>query len=211
MALARVRPIQEFGIYTGMGVVVAFLVTFLLLPALLYLLPLPLIAQRSHNRQRWRGSLQAVLLYILRRQRGVLISFGLVGALSLLGLWHLQVNAYLIDDLPRSHPLKRDFSYMDEHFGGARPLEMALWNVDSSTVWSWAALQRMDEIEQRLKTDLGLGSVVSPTALVKAIHQGLLGGSWKHYVLPDSQAYQRCLPYLEKSFEATGKPGLGKP
>ena len=196
---SNITPIRDLGIYTACGVLIAYILAFSLLPSALVYLPTPKIAANSLARRRWRHAMCVGLIRTLKNRTKVLFGTFIMVCLALLGMRNLQVNTFLIDDLPRSHPLKSDFLFFDENFGGSRPFEMAI-NVktDQHDVFDHDILDEIDKVHQYLADPYQATALTSPVSIVKSINQAFNGGSRNHYVLPDSNELRKLQPHLNR-------------
>ena len=197
---ASIRPIQEFGIYTGIGVFVAFIVAFTLLPSSLMLLPKPRISKKSVNASRWFGILSKSFLIVLKNAKIVLVINLLLVAGSLYGISQIFINTYLIEDLPADDPLKESFTFFDVNFGGSRPFEISIEvNDTSKTTFSPDLISEIAKVENYLAEDLGAGSIASPATIIKSLNQALNGGAASSFALPSSQRdWQKTSRYLKR-------------
>ena len=185
---ASILPVREFGVYTGIGVFMAFILAFTLLPAILFFMKTPKTVTDEKNRTWWRNTLGSIFIYIMEKKTGIIVLSGVLIVLSLVGISRIEINSYLIEDLPQDDPLKADFTFFDEQFAGGRPFEMTMTVTDSSrSVYDLEVLQAMDEVHAYLKDNYGAGAVVSPLTIVKSLHQSLNGGVRAAYRLPANE------------------------
>lgn len=197
---ASVSPIREFGVYTAIGVFVAFILAFTLLPSILLLLKKPKVASMQKNKQRWLGTLRRVFIWVLRKRKLVLVSTALVMGVSLYGISQLQINTFLLEDIREGDPLKEDFLFFDRHFGGSKPFEMAISVQDPAyTLYDREVLQEIEKMETYLKKVYGVDNILSPLLLTKSINKALHGGLQEHFRLPEEERdYQRTRQILRR-------------
>ena len=197
---SNLSPIRDFGIYTACGVLIAYLLAFSLLPSALVYLPIPRIAASAKARKRWKDALSVSLLWTVNHQKSIVLGTVFLILVALLGIQHLRVNTFLIDDLPRSHPLKSSFLFFDENFGGSRPFEMAIMvKSDQYGMFDLPVLQEINKVHEYLETTYQTAALSSPVTLVKSINQAMNGGSNRFYKIPDSLGLLRLQPHLEKA------------
>lgn len=184
---SNIEPIREFGMYTAIGIVLAFVLAFTLLPAVLTLSPVPKAVNHATNKSYWDIRLRKLLRFVLRNPRRVLGGSGIVAVLSIFGAFQLQSNNYLLEDLRDSDPLKQQFFFLEEHFGGVRPFEMALDIQSGRTVWDLEVLREIEKVSHYLDSVYGVGAQISVLQFVKTMHQAERGGKPAFYRLPQSQ------------------------
>lgn len=189
-----IQPIREFGIYTAIGVMLAFLLAFTLLPAVLLLVRTPVQASVSETKATWYPLLHGLFRWVLRSRRRIPWAFALVGALCVLAMGNLKVNNYLLEDWPEDDPQKQDYYWFEEHFGGVRGFEMELGvRGDGTSVWDLDALREMEVIQQHIEEHYGVQAILSPVTVVKALNKAYNGGSLEFYRLPDTPEETRRL------------------
>jgi predicted RND superfamily exporter protein len=184
----RVQPIQVFGVVMGIGVLVAFLLTFLTLPALFYMFPGPKFVREKKKNHYWYRYLQAWFVGILKyRKRVLLIGVGVV-VLSLVGTFQMTSNNFIMDDLSPDEPLKVDFDYLDEHYGGVRPFEMSVTVKDTTkTVWDLDILQQVDSVQQYIQDVYKAEVKTSLVTTLKVFNRSANSGNKEFFELPTSK------------------------
>lgn len=197
---ASIMPVRDFGLYTAIGVVFAFILSFTLFPAVLILLKKPAIADKKENAVFWWRKLLVTYGWVIRNQKLILVSGGLLIGLSMLGISMVKVDNYLLEDLRGDDPLLQDFLYFEREFAGVRPFEMAVWVPDSTLdMFEPAVLAELDKLESYLIDEYGVSFLFSPTTVVKSGHQALNGGRVDSYHLPESdREWKRTLNIIKK-------------
>lgn len=198
-----ISPIQEFGLFSAWGVGITFILAYTLLPALIRYFP-PLKPQVGGQSLFLQKVLTQLLPWIIRYQRRILFSAGLLFSLSLVGLSQLRVNTFLLEDLRADDPLKASFVFFDEHFAGARSFDMIVALKDNQQSWlDFEALQRLEKVETYLQEVYGVRFMISPLTFLKQIHQSQHGAAPEAYQLPQSEkkflkAKRQLLRYQQK-------------
>ncbi|MCB0793990.1 MAG: MMPL family transporter [Flavobacteriales bacterium] len=184
---SSILPIREFGLYTAIGVGLAFVLAYLLLPAVLLLVPTP-VPFTEPTADRWWPVLHGIHRFTIRRRRTILWVGAAIVLLNVLLIPSVKVNNYLLEDIPEDAQLKEDFLFLEEHFGGIRPFEMELVITnDSVTFWDRDVLVEVDRIVQRARTDYGVHGVLSLPSLVSRASQVLNGGDTTFRRVPYDQ------------------------
>ena len=187
LMISNISPIRDFGLYTAIGVFIAYILAFSLMPSVLIFLPKPKIVSNLHVKKQWTRLLSKTMTWTLRNGKTIFSGSLLLIMLAVLGILKLEVNTFLIDDLPRSHPMKVDFKFFDEHFGGSRPFEMAVQVRDNSlTVFDYPVLKEMEKVENYLMKSYGTSALTSPVKIIKLTNQAVNGGSERFNKVPDS-------------------------
>ena len=172
LLFSSIRPIREFGIYTAVGVSVAFILTYTLLPALLYFFtPKKLVSLHGSDNKTY-GIMRRGLFWIFRNQKTILIVTSLLLVFSVLGIYKIKVNNILLEDLSEKVKIKKDFNFFDQYYSGVRPFELEIEvNVPGKKIWDYDVMQQIDKVEVFVKQNYSAGFLVSPAGLIKSIYK----------------------------------------
>ncbi|MDP4826562.1 MAG: MMPL family transporter, partial [Flavobacteriales bacterium] len=138
---SSIQPIVDFGLYTAVGVFIAFALAFTLLPSVLVLSKAPNIRERATF---WQRILRKTFSYVLKKRVPIVVISVLTTALSIAGLMQLEVNNYLLEDLREGDFLKKEFRYFENKFSGGRPFEMAVLLKENESIWDIDVLRQLD-------------------------------------------------------------------
>jgi predicted RND superfamily exporter protein len=185
---STIRPIHNFGLFTGIAVILAFILSFTLLPAMLVLLNKPALREPRQHGHDWDGVLGRLFAGVLRRRRLIFVLSGLILAASIGLATRVRINSSLLDDLSKNDPVRKDFAFFNDHFAGVRPFELELKPAGGRTVYDPAVLAQTEKVERYLATTYGLKFSASPATLVRTVHQALHGGGLAEYRLPTDSA-----------------------
>lgn len=179
-----------------------FLSVVLITPGLLYLLsPLSSVSNDKWV-DNWRFGLRASLLWTLANRKSVIIGFVVVSVLSLIGISQLQINGYLLDNLPRDHELVEEFNFFDQQFGGSKPLEISLESGEKvENLLDLVVLEQISKLEIFLEDKFSSGAIISPLTLVKNINKALNGGNFNAFRLPSQGQMLRILPNVDMALD----------
>lgn len=198
---ASVGPIQDFGLYTGLGVFVAYILAFTLLPAVLILRKQPETKGVLQHHTIWYKVLHSSMMWVVRKPVLILSVAFLMIVGSAVCIWHMEVNNYLLEDLADDNPMKKDFVFFEEHFAGVRPFEMGVALKDTGNVFNYEVLAEIDRVEHYLQNEYGVGNIVSPLMAVKSIHMALQSGESAYFTLPDADKYPKIRKLMTGALE----------
>ena len=172
LLFSSIKPIKEFGIYTSVGVTIAFILTYTLLPALLYYFtPKKLITVHGTNNRTY-NLMRTGLFWIFRNQKTILIISGIVLIVSFVGISKIKVNNILLEDLSKKVKIKQDFIFFDENYSGVRPFELLVTVKEKTrSVWDYEIITELNKVDEFIKKEYDAGFLVSPSSLVKSIYQ----------------------------------------
>lgn len=123
----KIPPIQRFGIYAGVGVFSAFVISILLVPAVLRLLPAP---TSSYQVRFSRGFLHRRLVTLaqfnLRHKGGILIASTLILVVSIVGIMNLRVETRVREFFHPWSDIVKGVEFLEKHFDARIPMEIVL-------------------------------------------------------------------------------------
>ncbi len=182
LTLSTMPPIREMGWFAAVGLVLALIVNFTLVPVMLPILRVPP-----------RRSARSVWLPLLRRAEGAserhpwvaVIAFLVIMSAGLFSVFRIQAEPNPLAFLPDDAPKVASYNFVSKHLTGLYSLEVV---VDCPDGWLspryWPALDAMVRDVERSPY---VARVLSPLDLLKKANQ------WDHnlepaaYVLPDSR------------------------
>ncbi len=193
-AAASMVPIAVFGLVAPIGILLTLVLTLLLCPALLAVLP-----QRAHATPSailrepvsirlltWLGA------FATRRAGWILAIATALVILSIVGMLRLRVSFDSLEWFPDDLPAKVAARTLDRHFDGSMGLELQIDSYRPDGLRDPAILTRIDRARHTLSGlqvgDVVAGKSVSIVDIVKEIHQALNEGRVEARVIPDDSA-----------------------
>ncbi len=180
LIISPLPPIRDFGLFTAIGVLFAYIVTFSFLPSLFTLFEKPL-NRKNHGELKWKKFMQSFFLYVLNKRKKILFTGIILTLLLAGGITLLRQNTFIIVGLKKSDPLLQKIQYFDENYGGAKTIEIAV-NIKGNELFDPAILAELDKFSNYLKTEYGIVQLVSPLETVKLINGAIHGPT--HYKTP---------------------------
>lgn len=199
-----IQPIRDFGTYTAVGVVIAYVFSMTLLPFILLRVKNPDRFRVHASQVKWDKGLRKLLRMVFKNPRKILIGAAVLLAISVLGISQIEVNNSILDDLDEQDPIKKDFVYFDTYFSGVRGFEMAINSKDkNTTLLNWDAIQEIQKLETYLENTYKVGSIISPLGIVKGLNQAMHDGDPLWYKIPDNAnefkiLIQKLEPFLKR-------------
>jgi predicted RND superfamily exporter protein len=124
LMVAGIQPVIDFGLMMTVGIVLAFVSTFLLVPALISLMPasgrMASLALNSGMTVRFAG-------WVERYGVAVLVFSGVLVLLIAVGISRLKVENRFIDYFKESTEIYQGMELLDARLGGTIPLDVVLY------------------------------------------------------------------------------------
>ncbi len=173
LAVSRIRPVREMGIWTATGLAIAWVVVFTLFPALQRALRTPtrrtveirahlydrLAAALPRFTWRWRWPLVAGALGLAAA--GLVALLGVPGRLAPMG-----VGLDVLEYVDPASPVHRDLVFFRRNVGGLNVAR--LWvRTPPGAVTDPEVLRPLDRFTRRVEAIPGVTSVVGPTSILR--------------------------------------------
>ena len=193
----NMEPVKDFGIYTAIGVMLAFTLAYTVLPGLLIFTKTPKIADTSLTDTVWYKILHQIFRGLIRKRRLVFTIFAVASVISAVGLSLVKTNYFLLEDIGKKSSIRQNYEYFDKEFMGLRPFEMAVTVRDSDkTIYDYAVLTEMDKMETFLMETYGLRQCFSLVQVLKIANRAEHGGQDDYFTLPDSADAEKMLDQI---------------
>ncbi len=184
MLASELLPIRDFGMFAAIGIAYALLITMLLLPAAIMLLP----EKEHHARRRpmfsdyveWLG--QAVLQHPKR----IMGAFAVLVLVSLLGLTKLDVNASLVEQFKPGDPVRSADEMLNKHFSGTTSLDVMIDTGKENGLLEPAFLQHLVDLQQEIEKDPMVGDTSSIAEFLMTMNQALHADDKTYHRVPDT-------------------------
>ncbi|HEU5179179.1 MAG TPA: MMPL family transporter [Candidatus Polarisedimenticolia bacterium] len=182
LAVSKIRPIREMGLWVAAGLLLTWVAVFTLFPALQRILRTPILPRRTAAGKLLLRLLEALPRFSYRWRwallAGSLILMG-AGAVALTGAgrtiapMRLQTDA--LDYIDPDLPLSRDTRRFEKAIGGLSVVQ--IWvSSPAGRILDAGVLRGLEELSVKLESDARIGSVTGPTTMLRWMRY-LAGGA----------------------------------
>ena len=202
--------LYQFGLVATINIFVAFVISFIMIPAVFTYLPPPTEKQLSHlDSKQLVGIIHFLDFVVLRRRKAVyLTALGLV-VLAAIGISRIEAVSFMVDDLPKKSSVNEDLSFFESRFSGVMPLEFVVDTKQPKGLLKLPNLQKIDQFDKFLQAQPELSTPISLVTFLKAAKQAFYNGDPEFYKLPDNDDKNFILSYLANS-KGEGKNSTNK-
>ncbi len=178
LASSRVVPMKNFGIFTAIGVAVAFLIAITFIPALLLVrhkVRKPTARDKRHLKKTFfEKLLSAVHGFIQIRPDWLIVGFLVVVGFSIYGSMHLIKDNVMIDYFHRNTEISRADRFLRANFSGTNSFNIIIKGQKSGALTNPRILKFMDDLATQLKRKFPqIGKVISFTDFIKLMNQSM--------------------------------------
>lgn len=203
--------LRKFGEDIAVGVLLAFMVTVVLVPFVLYHVSEHAIHIRTDWYQWWRRTAGWIFHAISNRPQWITRGAIFLTLAGLLILPQINTNNFLLASLPKNHPSMQGVKFYEKNLGGIRTFEIALIPKKGALLNQLALLKEIEKLHRHLDSLPAIGGVFSPVTFYKSLNKAWHGGRNSAFILPDSQeSIDRLDQYFKPSSAAIFRRILNK-
>jgi predicted RND superfamily exporter protein len=185
---ASIKIIKTFGLFSGIGIFIAYLVTILLIPILLSLRPAP---RRKWKEHKGDDAIERMMVYVGRlneRHPKTLISLGiLLFAGSAVLCTRVNIESYILQELTEDNPIVQANDIMEKEMTGIFPYQIQISTGREGLAFEPDFLARVDELESFVASQPWIRKSFSIADILKEMHQAMNGGDPAFYRLPETR------------------------
>lgn len=205
-ALTRSAILKEFGAVAGINIIALFVISFILIPAVLSYLPAPKDRHTRYLDNRWLLALLDKLeIWALNHRPLIYGATVLVLAFSVAGLFRLKSEGFIVDDLPKTNKIYKDLRFFETNFKGVMPLEIVIDTRQKNGLRKnpLQTFELIDSLSQYISSLPETGKPLSIVEGLKFAKQAYYDGDSSNYALPNSFDISFLSSYL------SAKPDTG--
>ena len=180
--------LKEFGLVAGINLLVIFVISLILLPALFSFLPPPKSRHTQYMDSGWMARLLNTLATWVFSHRpwiyGITIVACIIGGL---GAARLKSVAHIVDDLPKSDKVYQDLKFFEANFHGVMPLEIVVDAKKKYMATTPRTLLKIDSFTEYLQRFPEIGHPLAITEGIKFASQAYLGGDSASFAMPTEE------------------------
>jgi len=141
----------------------------------------------------------------LRYRSVIYIITGLLIAISVMGIYRIQIVSYMVDDLPKSSNVKSDLAFFEQHFKGVMPLEIVVDLGKKKAIRIPSNLKKLDQLEAYLKSLNNVSPPLSVLNIIKGAKQAYYNGLPEFYEIPNKQEMLTLSKFMKTNDKSEDK------
>jgi uncharacterized protein len=192
--------LDEFSIVSSIAIMVSFVVSMVVIPAVFSMLPDPTYRQTKHLENKLlQKFVDMISRWVFTRRKVIYMITGLIVIISGIGIFQVRSIGYMLDDIPKRDPLYEDLIFFEQHFKGVMPFEISIDTKKKRGVHRVSTLHKIEELQELLDTYPEFSRSLSIADMIKFSNQAFYRGNPSRYVLPNEQEKSFILSYVNKS------------
>ena len=167
LALTPIPPVQVFGIFVAIGIMIAWVCTITFVPAYVMMIKESSLENFGHatkhaEKQSWLGKLlSATGRFTYTKAKPILVIILIITAVALYGITRIQINDNPVKWFSKSHPIRLADIELNKHFGGTYMAYLVLDPAEDKTV----STQYVGDLKKRLSEKLSVLKEELPNAI----------------------------------------------
>jgi uncharacterized protein len=196
--------LTQFGLVASLSIMVTFVLSLILIPIIFSYLPNPKARQSGIKD---RKIIQFVLLkldhLVHNHRKAIYITTFILVIICTYGLSLINVNGYVVDDLPKTSNTLSDLQFFENNFKGVLPLEVSIDTKRKNGVMNQAFIRKVEKLENLISSYPEFSRSLSLIQALKFSTQAFYGGNSQYYRLPDGLEQGFILSYAGNSSKNT--------
>ncbi|MGH7820895.1 MAG: MMPL family transporter, partial [Candidatus Binatia bacterium] len=197
----RIPSIREMGIYSAIGISIAFLLSLLLVPAILALLPVPKPQAESDFAERFSAMLRRVGSFAMRHRAAIIVAAAAVAVAAALPIPLIEVDSNFQSFFREDDPVRRATDAINENLVGTAAFYVVIDGSEEGIIKKWDTLRRIKDLQRYVESLPGVDKTVSFVDYVEAFDRGAqqVGGG-DLLIGPDGEVIQAAPAGEVKTF-----------
>jgi predicted RND superfamily exporter protein len=178
---AYLTIVTHFGIFTGIGVAFALIVSITFIPAVLSYLKQPKIKQTAQGKEDnlLVHFLDKLAHLVLRREKLIVYSAGIIIVLAIVGIPNLHREVNMTEYFKKDTDIRLAEEMMEENFGGSTPIQIVI----TGDMKNPFVLKEMRKLEKFMETVPYVNHPQSVADLICEMNKVMI----HHYTIPDTR------------------------
>lgn len=191
--------LNEFGLVAAIDIMAVFVVSLLLVPTIFSYLPPPEPRHLQHlDSTKVKNILTRVISAGLYHRKMV---YTITILLTIIGFWgvsRVQSLGFMVDDIPKNHPVYVDLKYFEKNFSGVMPLEIVVDAEKPKGVMQEKTMRQINMLQNKLNEYTVLSKPLSIVEAAKFARQAYYNGNPSQYKMPIGPERAFIMSYLPK-------------
>jgi len=197
--------LMQFGSVAALNVMFTWLMCLCLIPIIFSYLPAPQGKMTAAHQENFLDRLLVRIDALVQHKRPLV--YGATIALSLIsciGISQIDINGYVVDDLPKSSSILTDLRFFEKNFEGILPLEIRVDTRRKNGIMNLTTLKKIDKMERMIAGYPEFSRSISLNTGLKYASQAFYNGDPAFYRLPSDIEKNFILAYAANSGKGDG-------
>ena len=190
----------QFGLVASINVMATYAISMLLIPVIFSYFAPPSDKHTQHLSRKPLAKILEKVDYLVHHHRKLVYSIvSIVVLVSIFGITKIIVLGYVVDDLPKNHPIYKDMNFFQEKFGGVLPFEIVVDGKKEGIAMKDRTLRKINKLQKLLAQYDQFTRPLSEVEAIKFSNQAMNDGRKKFYILPGSLDLAKIAEYSSEA------------
>lgn len=196
--------LTQFGLVASLSILATFALSLILVPIVFSYLPKPKAKQTGIKDTKVMKALLVSLDNLVHHKRkAIYVATLILIIISGLGIYRININGYVVDDLPQHNNTLADLRFFESNFNGVLPLEVSVDTRRKNGVMNLGTIRKVEKLEHLISSYPEFSRSISLIQVLKFSTQAFYGGKPEYYRLPDGLEQNFILNYASNSGKGT--------
>ncbi|WP_419788668.1 efflux RND transporter permease subunit [Mucilaginibacter sp. SP1R1] len=197
--------LTQFGLVASLSILATFALSLILVPIVFSYLPAPKAKQTGiKDSKLMKALLVNVDNLVHYKRKSIYIATLILIVISIIGIFRININGYVVDDLPQHNNTLEDLKFFESNFNGVLPLEVSIDTRRKNGVMNQAVIRKVEKLETLISSYPEFSRSISLIQVLKFSTQAFYGGNPDYYRLPDGLEQNFILNYAGNSGKSSG-------
>jgi len=177
----------EFGLVASISVMATYFITLILVPVILFALPTPKAKHTKHQDGKIiNKALDMVNHLVQKRRTAIYITTAVITVICFWGMSFIDMNGFVVDDLPKKDPIYTDLHFFEKNFNGVLPFEISVDSKKENGLFAnnAKALYKIKAMQKVFEDYPIFSKPISVVEAIKFSYQAYNDGNSKYYKMP---------------------------
>ena len=197
--------LMQFGSVAALNVMFTWLMCLALIPIIFSYLPIPKGKANTPHVPNFLDKLLAKTDVLVQQKSALIyvLTF-VISVVSFIGIYKININGYVVDDLPKNSQILTDLKFFEKNFEGILPLEISVDTKKKNGILSISTLNKIDKMERMIAEYPEFSHSISLNTGLKYASQAFYNGDSAFYRLPTDIEKNFILAYAANSGKGNG-------
>lgn len=177
----------EFGVVASISVLATYIITLVIIPVILSLLPEPKAKHTKHQEGKRINKVLDIIDSLVQNHRlKIYLTTTILTLVSLVGTYYIDLNGYVVDDLPQKDPIYTDLRWFESNFNGVLPFEISVDTKKENGLFenNGRALYKIKALQKMMAEHKEFSKPLSVVEAIKFSFQAYKDGNPKYFKFP---------------------------
>ena len=192
--------LTEFGLVASLSIMATFALSLILIPIIFSYLPDPKPKQTGIKDRKLLQQLLTKIDSLVHNHRTVIyVTTILLVIVCFYGLIKINVNGFVVDDLPNNSSTLINMKFFEKNFKGVIPLEVSVDTKRKNGLINLPVIKKIEKLQKLISSYPEFSRALSLIEVLKFSTQAFYGGDSRYYRLPEGFEQGFILNYAGNS------------